>query len=137
MERFEEARRWFLQALRDAKASEHSLASGDYEWSCFQAQQAAEKAAKALLYAHGASAWGHSVTELLEYLKRFENVPEELVAVAHELDRHYIPSRYPNAYASGYPGMYYDKQAAEKCVSQAKTFIEWVRKCLERLGLRL
>lgn len=135
MERLEEAKRWFTQALRDLRASVSSLGSGYYEWSCFQAQQAAEKAVKALLYTYGRSAWGHSVVELLDYLGSTVEVPEELYVYARELDRHYIPSRYPNAFESGYPGMYYDRVVAERAINSAETLINWVRARLRALGL--
>ncbi|MEM2495231.1 MAG: HEPN domain-containing protein, partial [Nitrososphaerota archaeon] len=46
MERFEEAKRWFLQAVRDLKASKDSHSMGNFEWSVFQAQQSAEKSLK-------------------------------------------------------------------------------------------
>jgi len=45
-----ESMRWSRQAEKDLKASKNSLKSGDYEWACFQAQQAAEKALKSILY---------------------------------------------------------------------------------------
>jgi Uncharacterized conserved protein related to C-terminal domain of eukaryotic chaperone, SACSIN len=137
LERFAEASRWFAQALRDLKASIDSFNLGYYEWSCFQAQQAAEKAVKALLYAHGRSSWGHSVLELLEELKGLEEVGEDLRVNARELDRHYIPSRYPNAFESGYPGMYYDRVTAERAINASNTIIKWVRERLENLGLKL
>ncbi len=44
-----ESVRWFKQAEKDLKASKNSLKSGDYEWVCFQAQQAVEKALKSIL----------------------------------------------------------------------------------------
>jgi len=135
LERLEEAWRWFAQSLRDLKASVSSLKSGYYEWSCFQAQQAAEKAVKALLYAYGRSSWGHSVVELLDYLESAVGVPEELYVCARELDRHYIPSRYPNAFESGYPGMYYDRVVAERAINSAETLVNWVRARLRALGL--
>ena len=43
-----------------------SSPAGFYEWACFISQQAAEKAAKAVLQRWGAEAWGHSVVRLLE-----------------------------------------------------------------------
>ena len=46
MERFEEAKRWLMQALRDLSAAVESFRDGYFEWSCFQAQQAAEKLLK-------------------------------------------------------------------------------------------
>jgi len=137
MDRFEEARRWFLQALRDLKAARDSAEDGNYEWSCFQAQQAAEKALKALLHAYGRSAWGHSLVELLDYLKDTVTISEDLYVAARELDRHYIPSRYPNAFESGYPGMYYDAQTADRAIRCAEVILGWVRERLESLGLKL
>jgi len=71
MERTEETERWLTQAKRDLKAAKDSARNENYEWACFQAQQAAEKAVKALLYAYGASAWGYSVVELLEKIEKY------------------------------------------------------------------
>ncbi len=121
--------------MRDLKAAHDSLEDGNYEWSCFQSQQAAEKAVKALLFAYGRSAWGHSITELLNYVREFENVDEGLFVAARELDRHYIPTRYPNAFESGYPGMYYDRPTAERALEQAKRIVEWVKGKLRSFGL--
>ena len=39
---------WIKQAEKDLKASKDSLNAGNYEWSCFQAHQAVEKALKAI-----------------------------------------------------------------------------------------
>jgi len=39
-----EALRWIRQADKDLSGAKNSLKAGDYEWSCFQAQQSAEKA---------------------------------------------------------------------------------------------
>jgi len=39
---------WFRQALRDLEHAIRSLEQGDYEWACFAAHQASEKAVKAL-----------------------------------------------------------------------------------------
>jgi HEPN domain-containing protein len=52
-ENLKESLRWFKQAEKDLKAAKNSLQSADYEWACFQAQQAAEKALKSILYAKG------------------------------------------------------------------------------------
>ena len=63
------ARDWFRQAEADLRHARHSQRDGDYEWACFAAQQAAEKAAKAAHAALGQEAWGHAVTELLDALR--------------------------------------------------------------------
>jgi len=137
LERFEEARRWFLQALRDLKAARDSCAAQNFEWTCFQAQQAAEKAAKALCFASGISPWGHSVVELLQHLKEKFTVSEELMTWARELDRHHIPSRYPNAFESGYPALFYDCEVASRALSCSQKIMEFTRGELKRLGVEI
>ena len=66
-----------------------------YDWACFSAQQAAEKAVKALFQRMGAVVWGHSVADLLDELAQQQEVPENIRDAALELDKAYIPSRYP------------------------------------------
>ncbi len=39
---------WLAQAKRDLEHAHQSSGLGHFEWACFAAQQAAEKAAKAL-----------------------------------------------------------------------------------------
>ena len=56
---------WFRQAQRDISHAQHALEDGDYDWACFAAQQAAEKAVKALFRFLTADAWGQSVSLLL------------------------------------------------------------------------
>ncbi|MEM3506359.1 MAG: HEPN domain-containing protein [Candidatus Bathyarchaeia archaeon] len=62
---------------------------------------------------------------------------EEFMAYARELDRNYIPSRYPNSYESGYPGMYYDKETAERAINYCEEIIDWAKARLEKLRLKL
>ena len=42
---------WLAQAAHDLEHAEHSLEGGHYDWACFAAHQAAEKAVKGL-YLH-------------------------------------------------------------------------------------
>jgi len=44
-----EFRQWLAQAKYDLSAARQSTKNGSYEWACFQAQQAGEKALKAFL----------------------------------------------------------------------------------------
>jgi HEPN domain-containing protein len=39
---------WIRQAQRDLTHARNALEDGDFEWSCFACQQAAEKAVKAV-----------------------------------------------------------------------------------------
>ncbi|MBN2072734.1 MAG: HEPN domain-containing protein, partial [Actinobacteria bacterium] len=64
---------------------------------CFQAQQAAEKALKALYLNYSADPWGHSVVKLINDFpeKKAKEEITELLNKARELDKLYIPTRYP------------------------------------------
>jgi HEPN domain-containing protein len=94
---------WLRQAQRDLKQAGSSLDAGDFEWACFAAQQSDEKAVKAVFIRANAIAWGHSVSALLQLLPAPWVAPPELIDAARELDRHYIPARYPNAHPEEAP----------------------------------
>jgi HEPN domain-containing protein len=59
---------WLKQAKRALEHSRMDLVEGFYEWSCFSARQASEKALKALYQNTNELACGHSVGELLQNL---------------------------------------------------------------------
>lgn len=121
---------WWEQGQRDLRHAEHALADADYEWAAFAAQQAAEKAAKAVIMHLGGDPWGHSVTLLLESLAgKLPPAPEGIEA-ANRLDKHYIPSRYPNGLAASYPGKLYTKREAEGAIADARIVIEFCRRHL-------
>ena len=121
------ARDWMRQALRDLAHAERSLEMGDYEWACFAAQQAAEKAVKALYESRNMEVWGHSVSRMLESLPGGLRPNGDLIDKAKELDRHYIPTRYPNFHSEGAPLDYYTKSDAERAVKYAREVIEFCR----------
>ena len=96
----EESKRWLDEALWDLETAKILHRNARYNAACFYAQQAAEKAVKALLYGLNEASWEHSIRILLErYIERTEDdEAKPLLSDARELDRHYIPSRYPNAH---------------------------------------
>jgi len=114
---------WLRQAERDLEKAKRDLAEGYFEWACFASQQAAEKAVKALLQFMGVEERGHSVGLLAEDA----GLPEELVELAKELDHHYIPPRYPNAFASGTPSDHYTKKMAEEAVKNAEKILHYCK----------
>lgn len=59
---------WLNQAKQDLEQAQDSRTAGRHEWACFAAQQAAEKAVKALHLARGQEAWGHVIARLMQEL---------------------------------------------------------------------
>ncbi len=123
---------WFAQSVRDLRHARHSKEDEDYEWACFAAQQAAEKAAKAIYQRLGLDGWGHSVKQLLETLAERESIPEELREAGIRLDRFYIQTRYPNGFPQGVPGEYFLAKDAQEAIDHADRILAFVRR---RLGL--
>ncbi|WP_225876134.1 HEPN domain-containing protein [Infirmifilum lucidum] len=113
--------------MRDLEHAQRSLDAGDYEWACFAAQQAGEKAVRALYQKLGVEVWGHSITRLLASLPEGMRPPEDLVDKAKELDRHYIPTRYPNFHPEGAPMDYYSRADAERANRYAREIVEFCR----------
>lgn len=128
----ERSRDWMDQAQGDLEHAQHDLEHGFYEWACFSAQQAAEKAVKAVFQKLGAEAWGHSVADLLKELATRYSIPEELMNGALELDKVYIPARYPNAHPSGSPRRRYTEREAERLIDYAEQIIKFCQDLLSQ-----
>ena len=121
-----EFKRWFTQAEHDLEAARSSSRSGHFEWACFQAQQAAEKALKSFLFLNGTRAViTHSVTNLLRECERFDS-SFSTVRPTKELDQYYIPTRYPNGLPGQIPHDYFDTEDARKCIAHADTLLNFV-----------
>jgi HEPN domain-containing protein len=124
---------WMDQAEGDLEHARSDLKGGFYDWACFSSQQAAEKAVKAVFQKLGAEAWGHSVADLLEELSKSRRIPEELMDLALELDKVYIPARYPNAHPSGSPRKRYTKNEAQRIVEYAARIVNFCKGLLSEL----
>jgi len=125
------ARDWLRQAQRDLEHARRDATDGYYEWSCFSAQQAAEKAVKALYQHLGGEAWGHAIKRLLEELPAEVGVTPQIVDAGRILDRFYIPTRYPNGFDDGTPADYYTAADCATAIGCAETI---VRFCADRLA---
>ena len=123
---------WARQAQRDLECAKAQVKDGFCEWACFIAQQGAEKAVKAVYQKMGGEAWGHSVSDLLKGLCEKTDVPTELIDTAKQLDRFYIPARYPNGWASGTPSDYISLEDAQSAVSYSEKIIQYCTGLLAR-----
>lgn len=128
----DEALRWFDEALWDLDTAKILHRERRFNAAAFYSHQAAEKACKALLYGVNEAPWGHSVRELLTryYSRLGEPPPDDLMTYARELDRHYIPSRYPNAHPSGTPHEAYDEETSRRALDAAERVIQHVKNLL-------
>jgi HEPN domain-containing protein len=117
---------WWNQSERDLAHASNAAADEDFEWSAFAAQQAAEKAVKALIFALGGEPWGHSVAVLIENLPGIRP-GNDVAEAALRLDKHYLPSRYPNGLPAGHPGKYYTRGEAEKAIDDASAILQFCR----------
>ncbi|MCF8062454.1 MAG: HEPN domain-containing protein [Deltaproteobacteria bacterium] len=111
---------WLAQARHDLEHARSSVEAGHHDWSCFACHQAAEKAVKALFLHLGGDAWGHGISRLLKDLQHRMEVPPGLMEAAKRLDKHYIPTRYPNGFDTGSPRDYYTAGEAEQAIQDAE-----------------
>lgn len=119
------AKDWFAQALRDLEQAHSSQKEARHEWACFAAQQAAEKAVKALHLARGQEAWGHVISRLLQELPAAP--PPLLVEKAKVLDNFYVAARYANGHPEGAPFEHFGAIHSRDAIAYASEIVEFVR----------
>lgn len=116
---------WLRQAEVDIEKAKLDLDWGYFEWACFTAQQAAEKAIKSLVqHLHG-EAWGHGTKALLDILPYEDK--SLFLEDAKLLDKLYIPTRYPNGLPEGIPHDYFTKREAEDAIKAVVRIYEWCK----------
>ena len=108
--------------------------NGKYAHSCFHAQQAGEKALKAVWFFADADPWGHSIKKLIEDLtsvdfKLYQKLgPHARMGMV--LDRFYIPTRYPNGLPDITPDVAFTNEDADMCITYSKKILDEVRSLL-------
>lgn len=128
----EEGQRWLDQAIQDLKWARHLADEGGWHIACFLAQQVAEKALKAFLYAQGEEVViGHSVARLGASAEKYEAGFSDRVRRWSLLDGYYIPTRYPNGLPDGIPADVYNYEAAAGAVKLAEEAVVYVRQLIE------
>jgi len=118
----EEGLRWLEQVEEDLKWAHYLAQEGGYHIACFLAQQVAEKALKAFLYAQGEPiVLGHSVERLCTRASGFDPDFTEKCKTWSILDGYHVPTRYPNSLPESIPAHVYTRPAAEDAVTCVAT----------------
>jgi HEPN domain-containing protein len=114
---------WSRQAEADLRAAGVLCDAGEWSHSCFQAQQAAEKALKALLAERDQDLRSHSLAALLRELGG--EAPQQWASQARALDKLYAPTRYPDALGDAAPMDVFGPEDAELAMNAARAFVDW------------
>lgn len=123
----EEGRRWLEQAQSDLQVAKWNEQGNYHSAACFWAQQTAERALKAFLYFRGKRrVIGHSVHELAKQCARLDSDFAPLIKETGQLDRYYIPTRYPNGLPGGVPAQMYQAKEAQEALELAEKTVTLV-----------
>lgn len=128
----ERSRDWLRQAEADLRHAHHAREDEDYDWAAFASHQAAEKAIKALFQTLHLDAWGHTLSVLLASLPEPARPDAALMDYAKELDKHYIPTRYPNGFERGAPADLYTRGEADRAITLAEAILGFCRNQIPR-----
>ena len=132
----ERSKDWLNQAKRDLENAKYELKGGFFEFACFLSQQSAEKALKALYQKLGAEVFGHSVTGLMQRFPLNSSFTPELINIGKELDKAYIPTRYPDSHPEGSPFMMYSAGEAERLIAYAERIVDRCQDLLSKIDTR-
>ena len=108
-----EGLRWLKTGEGDYDIAQSLFSLKHYHAVAFHTQQAVEKALKALLIGLGYAPWGHRCVGLLADIQKAlpnAKITAELKTGVRQLDQHYIPSRYPDAFPTGIPEDHFTKK---------------------------
>ena len=126
-----EGLRWLEQAEADRVGAQLLFDGGSYHLACFVAQQIAETALKAFLYAQGEEfVVGHSVEALCRWAAESDAEFEKLREAVAPLDGYYIPTRYPNSLPDSIPARVYTRAVAEETLRLADQALQTVQEKL-------
>jgi len=96
-----------------------------YEDKCFQAQQAAEKAIKALLIFYDVNPeYTHDISKLLKALENYTKI-DDFIKEASQLTQYAVITRYTNSHFVVTEEMFLE------AIELAKKCLEWVKKKID------
>ena len=122
---------WLKQPEAEFKAATDLLNINSFAWCCFTAQQSAEKSIEAILNHIQCGALGHNLNTLIQEIEQHLQVDKAVVDACIRLNRLYIPTRYPDAFASGVPAEQYFDQDANQAVQDAEEVLRFARTVIQ------
>ncbi|MBI4483042.1 MAG: HEPN domain-containing protein [Acidobacteria bacterium] len=126
-----EAQRWLEFAREDIQMADWALSQDIYRQTCFHSQKAVEKALKGLLVARkGTYPKSHSLEALL---LAYPDLDSELLPWSdrcRNLDRFYIPTRYPDALPGSLPTGEPTQKDAQEALQDAKALVNEIQQKL-------
>jgi HEPN domain-containing protein len=115
----ESARRWLAFADEDLQMAELAFGSSLWNQVCFHSHQCAEKSLKALVAERGGSPpRTHRLIDLLTLLEA--SALDELADELRSLEGFYIPTRYPDAVPSTFPGALPGEHEAQEALTATR-----------------
>jgi len=124
----EEVLNWLYFADEDYFSAEIMLKAKIYNKVCFLSQQAIEKELKAYLLNCGKEfKKTHKIIDLLAECTEIEHEFEKFEDEALEIDRYYIPTRYPDAVVGSLPEGLPGKEQAKTALESASRIIKFVK----------
>lgn len=118
-----EVLRWLERAESDLKHAEYSLKNDDFNWVQLAAQQAAEKALKAVCIYKGI---GLIKVHDLTILARKVNAPMEILEKSGLLNPFYTVSRYPDVEEPADNKM--EETASKDAIEAAGIVVKWCKR---------
>lgn len=125
---------WKRQSDHDFQHAQTSLARGEWDWACYAAMQAAEKALKAgLLSVGNAEIWGHNLSALLARLAEIagSDAPTPLLNQAKLLSQYNVLARYPMGDMDAAPVDLLLEDQALTAIAAAKAMRDWVGEVID------
>ena len=129
-----EARLWLRAAYEDLEDAEDAIKRKRWFRAAFYAQQAVEKAFKALFFIvrREEPPHIHAVTELYTGLREAGfRLPEDLEEQLYMLNKYYTVTRYPDA-ANGLPSESVDRIEAERAYNIALRVVKYAESFAEK-----
>jgi HEPN domain-containing protein len=124
--------RYWLETAREDLIVADDYAERLPHIACFHAQQAAEKALKAVLTdLIGDAPRTHVAHELIAELTAAAiEIPDEVAEAARGLDKYYAPTRYPDALGGAQPGHAFVRSDATNACFAAHAVVKWCAQTL-------